>query len=111
MIMLRALMASTKGGLAEPFTMTWKGPVCGAALGRSETPQATAKVMTEDTIETTPTHPIQEILSSVWTHDTKKAMIAPTTTKTTVHVPCTETALRAMENDNIPDPAIAVSMS
>ena len=38
-------------------------------------------------------------------------MIAPTTTKTTVHVPCIETAFRAIENDNIPEPAMAVSMS
>ena len=110
-MMLRALMASTKGGFADALTSISKGPVWGAALGRSDTPHATARVMTEDTIETTPTQPIQEILSRVWILDTKKAMIAPTTTKTTVQVPCTVIAFIAIENDSIPEPAMAVSIN
>ena len=60
-----AFMASTKLGEAATFTSLSKGPVAGAADGRSSTPTATASVMTAPRIDVTPTQPSQEILSRV----------------------------------------------
>lgn len=105
------MIASTNVVSFVTLVMISKGSFWGAAAGRPPTPTDTARVMTEDMILTSPTQPIHEIRSRVWMEENPKSSIAPTTTNTTVQVPCSEMAFKATENERRPAPAMATCSS
>jgi len=55
-----------------------------------------------------PIHASQEILLNVRILASMKAAIAATAVKTALHVPCVETALRAIDVLTIPEPATII---
>jgi hypothetical protein len=99
--------------LGDPTMMTFgsHGPVAGAADGRSWTPTETASVIVADMIPARPSQPIHPIFSSVWKSEMAMVMTKPTTTKTTVHVPCSVMAFMATEKESRPAPQMAVRRS
>ena len=85
-----------------------KGPVWGAAAGRSATPTAMVTRKSETTKLSAPAQVIQATLSKVWIEAKRKTKMVATATKTAVQVPCKDMALKAMEMDKRAEPATVV---
>jgi len=102
-IMLMAPIASTKVGLPTTWNPVLQGPVCGASEGRSCTPTATVRMMTEAIIDVMPAQPTHETFERVRIEPRRKPAMAATAVNTAVHAPWDDMAFRAVDTPTIAD--------
>lgn len=82
------------------------GSPSGSAEGRSCKPTATARVMSDAKIPSTPTQVIQLMRSRVWMDATRPTIMAEMKTKAAVQMACSESALKAVEAPKRPAAAM-----
>lgn len=108
-MLLMADMAVAKSGLAKIWRfLSQEAGGWGASAGRSWTPTETVSVMMEAMMKKMPTHPIHEILPRVRIEPRRKPAMAATATKTAVHAPWLETALRAVDTPTMAEPRMKI---
>lgn len=97
-----AVMPAAKPGLATAAHPRSKSPVGGAAAGLSCCVTATTKMKTATKKVAKPNHVSHPSLEKVLTDDMAVMRTAETKLKITVHAPCSDSALKAVEHDTMP---------